>query len=139
MILQLLTACADAHTVRALPFAIRWLEETREKGGKIYLATDSVDIHTAVTSEWPANVRAHVITRQGVGRGVGSDSIFGAQAAKGVYREGMDALVDLLLLAKSDFLVHSRSIFTEGALLSAGSSLRRHSCLLSDPVPSRFL
>lgn len=79
------------------------------------------------------------MTRQGVGRGKGSDSIFGAQAVKGVYREWMDALVDLQLLAKCDYLVHSRSIFTEGALLSAGSGLRQRSCLLSDPVPSRFL
>ena len=43
------------------------------------------------------------------------------------------------LLAKCNYFVHSRSIFTEGALLSAGSGLRQRSCLLSDPVPSRFL
>jgi hypothetical protein len=129
----------DARTDRALPFATRWLEETHEKDGKIYLATDSAEIYTTVTAQWPAHVRARVMTRQGVGRGEGNNSIFGAQAVKGVYREGMDALVDLQLLAKCDFLVHSRSIFTEGALLSAGPGLRQHSCLLSGPVPSRFL
>ena len=84
-------------------------------------------------------MRNRVVTRDGVGRGNGSDSIFGMQAAKGVYSEGLDALVDMQLLAKCDFLVHSRSIFTEGALLTAGPTLREHSCLLSDPVPARFL
>ena len=84
--------------------------------------------------------RGRVITRKSVGRGVGSDSIFGANAAqKGVYLEGLDASVDQQLLSRCDFLVHSRSIFTEGALLTAGPSLRQHSCLLSDPVPSKFL
>lgn len=129
----------DGGMYRALPFAQHWLNETKERGGKIYLATDSMEIFTAVTTRWPAYVRGRVITRKGVGRGTGSDSIFGAQATKGVYREGLDALVDLQLLAKCDYLVHSRSIFTEGALLSAGSGLRQRSSLLSDPVPDHFL
>jgi len=128
---------ADSAAV-ALPFAQRWLEETDAQGGLIFLATDSAEIFQDATVGWPASVRERVVTREGVGRGQGTASIFGSAAKKGVYEEGLDALIDMQLLAKCDWLVHSRSIFTESALYWSGKGLRQRSRLLEESVPAHF-
>jgi len=99
-----------------VPFFREWL--SAHPTGQIYLATDSIEVVKSALPQWPADIVGKLKYRIGVGHGGGTDLIFGQHAQKGKYEQGLDALLDILILARCDFFVCSAtSSFSEAAML----------------------
>lgn len=99
------------QTDEFLPF----VEAFVQSGGSwIYLATDSSKVHEHVMTKWPNNVRKRIRTiGDGIIRSNDEQAVFDIASHDQTNRE---ILVEILALAKCQFIVHGLSAVTETSI-----------------------
>eukprot|EP00747_Dinoflagellata_sp_TGD_P082565 gnl/TRDRNA2_/TRDRNA2_161744_c0_seq2.p1 gnl/TRDRNA2_/TRDRNA2_161744_c0~~gnl/TRDRNA2_/TRDRNA2_161744_c0_seq2.p1 ORF type:complete len:687 (-),score=81.45 gnl/TRDRNA2_/TRDRNA2_161744_c0_seq2:69-2054(-) len=114
--------------------------------GHVFLATDDYEVQEAMLhGEWPASVRNAIFmaneirddTREDRNLNGGMHDSWGSQSTS-VYNRGVEALMDIMLLSKCNFIIHGESAMAEAAIW-LNFELHKHSIPISyrnRPEPS---
>ena len=90
-----------------LPYVKAWLSKYNDS--KVFFATDDKSFFETVFSTWPKKVQQSLVTSRSVAKDIQWQDGKAFVATR-------DALMDVLFLARSDFLLHSESSMSEAAI-----------------------
>lgn len=103
-------------TADFLPFAEAFVAVAGSEAS-IYLATDSDGVIDEINRTWPTNIRERIRTAgAGILRSSDTTAVFDLDGASQHHRANQEVIVEILALARCQFLVHGLSAVSESSI-----------------------